>query len=225
MQRTFDTSTAWPAEGAVADFEPPAPPEIDVDLDAGRITVAGWYETFRYELRFLERAEKQPSGCRWVERSPDPDGKQVEWEVSAAVVMAVLREAGREQDAARMTLSTAKWLESSGYHVGRDMGRRLRDEVESGRNMERLSLWPIQALLAERLAAGEALTDICHRGGFMQQRREGPKPDHSQLARRAGLRFEACSKTGKRRRARTARYDMFVRLLAALGVAPHEAGV
>ena len=63
---------------------------------------------------------------------------------------------------------------------------------------------------------------MAERGGFTY--RDG-RPDTSWLMRRAGLAPMRCSKTGKLRTARTARYDVFCQLVAAVDRSPHEFGV
>jgi hypothetical protein len=80
----------------------------------------------------------------------------------------------------------------------------------------------VRALILERLVTGEPLVVMCERGGFTY--RDG-RPDTSWLLRRAGLRAERCSKTGKVRTARTASYDVFCQLVAAVDHSPHELGV
>ena len=231
MIRMFESSTAWPAEEgrALAEFRPPEPPEIEVDFDRGRVTVADRGEVVVYELR-LGHGVGRVALCSWEERIRATDGALVVTCVTAAEVMAVLRDIGREDDAARMTLAAARWFEA-GVGVTDEktanerlsaIARRLRRQVREGHGLARLSLRPLQALILERLVAGETLSDMCERGGFVGRR---GKFDTSWFQRRAGLLPDRCSKTGKLRFARTANYAVFCRLVRAAGAEPHELGV
>ena len=196
-------------------------PEITVDFDTGQVQVAEPGETVTYELR-MGSGRGRVGRCAWIERLPGPDGEPIETGVTTAEVMAVLRDVGREEDAARMTLATAAFFERAGCWEGREIAKRLRAEVEDGRNLRRVSLRPVQALIVECLVAGDSLTDMCGRGGFV---RNGGKPDTSWFQRRAGLLPERCSRTGKLRTARTANYAVFCRLARAAGAEPHQLGV
>ena len=199
----------------------PDRPEITVDFDTGRVHVADRSETLTYELR-MGSGRGRVGRCSWIERRSGSDGEPVETGVTTAEVMAVLRDVGREEDAARMTLATAAFFERADCWEGRQIAERLRAEVADGRNLRRVSLRPVQALILERLVAGDSLTDMCGRGGFVQ---EGGKPDTSWFQRRAGLLPERCSRTGKLRTARTASYAVFCRLARAAGAEPHRLGV
>ena len=86
---------------------------------------------------------------------------------------------------------------------------------------ERVSLRAIRARIERRLGADESLAFMCKRGGFIK---EGTQRSLSWLERRAGLRQERWS-DGRLRRARTASYPTFLRLVAALEATPDEFGV
>lgn len=222
MIRMFESSTAWPAEEgrALAQYRPPEPPEIAVDFDTGTVTVRDPSEQVRYQLR-MGAGRGRAARCGWVETVRGADGRPVETGVTTAEVMAVLRDVGREEDAARMTLATAAFFDR-GDRAAQKIARRLRREVADGRNLRRLSLRPLQGLILERLVAGESLTDMCARGGFVGK---GGKLDTSWFQRRAGLLPDRCSRSGKLRYARTANYAVFCRLVRAAGAEPHELGV
>jgi hypothetical protein len=205
--------------GAAAGALPPLdePFELRLDRDAGRVLVRDAGETFGYELRFREKRGKD-GGVGWSELSFDPDGRLVEISVRTAEVMALAREAGVAERVAGLTESIAGWFERADDYLA----RRLRAEVEAGRARERIALRRVRALILERLVRGEPLVVMCERGGFTY--RDG-RPDTSWLLRRAGLRAERCSKTGKVRTARTASYGVFCQLVAAVDRSPHEFGV
>lgn len=197
------------------------PPDITVDFETGRVHVADRDETVTYELR-MGSGRGRVGRCSWIERRAGLTGERVETGVTTAEVMAVLRDVGREEDAARMTLATAAFFERADCWEGRQIAKRLRAEVADGRNLRRVSLRPVQALIVERLVAGDSLADMCGRGGFVQK--DG-RPDTSWFQRRAGLLPERCSRTGKLRTARTASYSVFCRLARAAGAEPHRLGV
>jgi hypothetical protein len=195
--------------------------ELRVDPTAGRVLVRDAGETFGYELRFREKRGKD-GGVGWSELSFDGDCALVEISVRTAEVMALAREAGVAEQVAGMTESVAGWFEQADDYFARRLARRLRAEVEAGRTRERIALRRVRAAILERLVKGEPLVVMCERGGFVY--RDG-RPDTSWLLRRAGLRAERCSKTGKVRTARTASYDVFCQLVAAVDRSPHEFGV
>jgi hypothetical protein len=197
------------------------PFELRVDPAAGRVLVRDAGETFGYELCFREKRGKD-GGVGWSELSFDSGGGLVEISVRTAEVMALAHEAGAAEQVAAMTESVAAWFEQADDFFVRRLARRLRAEVEAGRARERIALRPVRAAIVERLVRGEPLVVMCERGGFTY--RDG-RPDTSWLLRRAGLRAERCSKTGKVRTARTASYDVFCQLVAAVDRSPHEFGV
>jgi hypothetical protein len=195
--------------------------ELRLDPSAGRVLVRDAGETFGYELRFREKRGKD-GGVGWSELSFDDEGALVEISVRTAEVMALAREAGAAAQVAGMTESVAEFFGRAEDFFARRLAGRLRAEVEAGRARERIALRRVRAAIVERLVRGEALVVMCERGGFTY--RDG-RPDTSWLLRRAGLRAERCSKTGKVRMARTARYDVFCQLVAAVDRSPHEFGV
>jgi hypothetical protein len=197
------------------------PFELRVDPAAGRVLVRDAGETFGYELRFREKRGKD-GGVGWSELSFDCEGALVEISVRTAEVMAVAREAAVAEQVADLTESVASWFEQAEDFFARRLARRLRAEVEAGRARERIALRRVRAAILRRLVQGEPLVVMCERGGFTY--RDG-RPDTSWLLRRAGLRAERCSKTGKVRTARTASYEVFCQLVAAVDRSPHEFGV
>jgi hypothetical protein len=209
--------------GAAAGALPPLDDafELRVDPAAGRVLVRDAGETFGYELRFRQKRGKD-GGVGWSELSFDTEGALVEISVRTAEVMALAREAGLAGRVAGMTEWVAGWFEQADDYFARRLARRLRAEVEAGRARERIALRRVRALILERLVHGEPLVVMCERGGFTY--RDG-RPDTSWLLRRAGLRAERCSKTGKVRTARTASYEVFCQLVAAVDRTPHEFGV
>jgi hypothetical protein len=209
--------------GALAGALPPLDDtfELRVDAAAGRVLVRDAGEVFGYELRFREKRGKD-GGVGWSEFSFDCECALVEISVRTAEVMAVAREAGVAEQVADLTESVASWFEQADDFFARRLARRLRAEVEAGRARERIALRRVRAAILGRLVRGEPLVVMCERGGFTY--RDG-RPDTSWLLRRAGLRAERCSKTGKVRMARTASYDVFCQLVAAVDRSPHEFGV
>jgi hypothetical protein len=209
--------------GAQAGALPPldGPFELRIDQSSGRVLVRDAGETFGYELRFREKRGKD-GGVGWSELSFDPDGALVEISVRTADVMALAREAWAAEQVAGITDSVAAWFERADDYFTRRLAQRLRAEVDAGRARERIALRRVRAAILERLVRGEPLVVMCERGGFTY--RDG-RPDTSWLLRRAGLRAERCSKTGKVRTARTASYDVFCQLVAAVDRSPYEFGV
>jgi hypothetical protein len=209
--------------GAAAGALPPLDDafELRLDADAGRVLVRDAGETFGYELRFREKRGKD-GGVGWAELTFDTDRALVEISVRTAEVMALAREAGVAEQVAGMTEWVAGYFEQADDYFARRLARRLRAEVEAGRARERIALRRVRALILDRLVRGESLVAMCERGGFTY--RDG-RPDTSWLLRRAGLRAERCSKTGKVRTARTASYEVFCQLVAAVDRSPHEFGV
>jgi hypothetical protein len=209
--------------GVLAGALPPLdePFELRLDPVAGRVLVRDAGVTFGYELRFREKRGKD-GGVGWSELAFDPDGRVVEISVRTAEVMALAREAGAAEQVASITNSVAAWFEQADDYFTRRLAARLRAEVEAGRARERIVVRRVRTAIIERLVHGEPLVVMCERGGFTY--RDG-RPDTSWLLRRAGLRAERCSKTGKVRTARTASYDVFCQLVAAVDGSPHEFGV
>jgi hypothetical protein len=200
---------------------PDEPPALLVDQEAGRVLVRDRGETIGYELRMRERFGRA-WGLGWVELVLAADGSLTETGVSAAEVMAVARDGGRDGEVARLSRWAARSFVTSGDQVARRTGESLLAEVRAGLELERVSLRALQARLLGRLEAGETLVTMCERAGFVD--RDG-RVDTTWLQRRAGLLPERCSRSGKVRRARTASYEVFLRLVRAVDGTPEEFGV
>jgi hypothetical protein len=197
------------------------PLELLVDQGAGRVLVRDRGELVGYELRMRERFGRA-FGLGWVELLLAGDGGVVETGVSAAEVIAVARDSGRELEVAEVSGSAAEQFVESGHPLAVRMGQRLLGEVRDGLELERVSLRALQARVLARIAAGEPLAVMCERGGFID--RDG-RVDTTWLQRRAGLLPDRCSRTGKVRRARTASYEVLLRLVRAVDGTPAEFGV
>jgi hypothetical protein len=202
--------------------DPAAEPlELLVDQGAGRVLLRDRGELVGYELQMRERFGRA-FGLGWVELLLAADSSVVETGVSAAEVIAVARDSRRELEVAEVSSWAAEQFVASGDPLAARMGRRLLREVRDGLELERVSLRALQARLLERIAAGEPLAVMCERGGFID--RDG-RVDTTWLQRRAGLLPDRCSRTGKVRRARTASYEVFLRLVRAVDGTPEEFGV
>jgi hypothetical protein len=198
-----------------------APVTVELEREAGRVTLRDREQTVVYELSF-RAGTGRAGGPGWLERELAPTGERASFAVTAAEVMALLRDTGREAEAAAMTCALAAFFEREPDPACQRIAGRLRAEVAAGERRERVALNAIQGRIVGRLVAGESLSELCERGGFLQA---GGNPDTSWLQRRAGLLPERCSKTGKRRLARTATYPVFCQLVRAVGADPHEFGV
>jgi hypothetical protein len=194
--------------------------QVLVDQGAGRVLVRDRGETVGYELRMRERFGRA-WGLGWVELLLGDDGSVVETGVSAAEVMAVAADADREREVADLSRWAARELIESGDPVADRMGRRLLEEMRAGFELKRVSLRALQARMLERIEAGETLVTMCERAGFVD--RDG-RIDTTWLQRRAGLLPDRCSRSGKVRRARTASYEVFLRLMRAVDGTPEESG-
>lgn len=176
----------------------------------------------RYSTVLYTLGPRGKGGKRWAfgftEYAPGEDGTTVTTPVSAAEVIAIAREVGRENEVIEMVEAVL------GCTSPRN-ARRLRAEVAAGRNLERVALPRIQVAIMRRLAEGITLSELSERGGFVSSLAPNPgKHDTSWLQRRAGLIAHVC-RTGKRRVARTADYDVFVMLVRAVGGDPVDFGV
>jgi len=212
--------TERPCEGKKPFALPPL--DIQVDPAEGRVLVRDRDELIGYELWFRPR-RGHLGGPGWMELSFDLEsGAPIETAVPTSEVMAVARDAGLDDQVAELTGSLAAWYEAPGHEAADRVAARLHNEVQAGEGRERLSLRAVQARLIERLVAGESVSLMCERAGYVH--RSG-QPDTSWLLRRAGLVPVRCSRTGKVRRARTAGYEVFCQLVAAVDASPHEFGV
>lgn len=192
-------------------------PEVSIDHDARRVLVNDHGETFGYEFG-IRRGRGKAGGLGWSHLSRGEHQVVFVTAVTAAEVMAVCRDVGREQEVAAITLAVAEALGSTKRE--RASARRLREEVQAGLERERVSLRALQARMIALLVDGETLSDMAAKGGFVD--RASGRIDTTWLERRAGLVGDRCSRTGKVRTARTASYPVFCRLVAAVGAEPHE---
>jgi hypothetical protein len=222
-QQANRTATGPSALGPAGGGANPAalpPPALAVDPDAGRVLVRDGGRTTGYELRMRD-GRGRCRGLGWVELALWPDGLG---DRDGRVGGRGDRGGGRRRPRARggraEPLGGGR-VERPQDAAARSMGRRLRCEVERGLELERVSLRAVQALIRARLEAGEPLVSLCLRGGFVD--RDG-RIDTTWLERRAGLRPERW-RSGKLRLARTARYEVFLRLARAVDADPGELGV
>lgn len=165
---------------------------------------------------------KPDGGFGWMGAYEEPHGWVWQtWKLRAAEPMAAVRELGGEQEVAELTLAAASLLEDGGADE-RAAARRLRREVAAGHDQELMAVRAIQAaVLRCQVEQGLTISDLCHRGGFLGA--DG-RPEVSWLERRAGLKPEVCSRTGRRRHRRVVDYRVFVRLVEAVGGAPVDFG-
>lgn len=199
-----------------------APLTVRVDAQAARIEVRDRDQRFAYQLGHRGRSCGRWGGPGWLEVTPDPEGGPTMFAVTAAKVMAVVRDAGRHEHPAALTEALALYLERTDGHGAERIVRRLREEIAAGDARERISVRALQARIVECLVAGETLVDLCERGGFLLP---SGRADTSWIQRRAGLVPTRCSRSGKLRVARTASYEVFCRIVRALDAEPHEFGV
>jgi hypothetical protein len=211
----------WATNAAQGSASPAALPALQllIDPDAGRVLVRDRGETFGYQLEYRAGPGLR-GGVGWVEYATDGRGAPVRAGVSAAEVMAVTRDAGRHEEVAALTEWAAAEFDRPDAKAQRQAARLLR-EVAAGRELERVSLRAIRFRIEQRLGADDSVALMCKRGGFIKQ---GRQRSLSWLERRAGLRPERWS-DGRLRRARTASYPIFLRLVAAVGASPDEFGV
>lgn len=118
-------------------------PEVLIDQDAGRVLVRDRGETFGYELRMRSLYGGRGSGLGWVELVLGIDGAVSET-VSAAEVMAIARDAGRDEEAAEISRRVASQFVESEDAAAKAMGDRLLQEVRDGNELERVSLRALQ---------------------------------------------------------------------------------
>lgn len=203
-------------------FQPPSGPyEVLIDSrqpGATRTTVVLLDRGTTVVYRLGARGRGQRWAFGFTEYVAETDGSVVRTPVSAAEVIAIAREVGREREVIEMV------EEALPYTTPRNV-RRLRAEITAGRNFARVALPRIQTAIMRRLAEGITLSELSERGGFVSGApTRGGKHDTSWLQRRAGLIPHLC-KTGKRRTARTADYDVLVMLVRAVDGDPLDFGV
>ena len=221
---------------------------FSVELDAGRREV---FVRDRGTLVQYELGLRPTFGLGWIERVVPPTGPAAcrspealaglcatVTAVSTPEVMAVVSEAGYEDDVAALVNDLAERVlrpvqaavlalelaDGAGGppRLSPKQGVRLLAEVRRGYGLERVSARPAQRVLLERLRHGLTLSAVCERGGFLTAR---GKPETTWLLRRVGLEPSVCSKTKKRRFARTLSYEHAVALAQVLEADPHELGV
>jgi hypothetical protein len=193
-------------------------PTLLVDPVCRRVLVADGRGRSEYELA-------QAGGwatLAWRERQAPIGRPPVVTRSRADEVMAVARDLDREGEVIALTLAAAAQARAAGGPAGLDAAGRLEAEVRRGRDLHRVSVRAFQLALLERLQAGEPLSALCERGGFLDA---SGRADTSWLLRRLGLKELVCSRSGKVRWARTLRYDVAVRVARALDADPVELGV
>lgn len=177
------------------------------------------------QLRTIYVLGRKPrgGGYGWMAAYEEPQGWvwQV-WKLPASEPMALVRDLGAEDEVAELTLAAAGVLES-GRARERAAAARLRAEVAAGWDMELMAVRKIQAaVLRCQVEHGLTISDLCHRGGFLSTAGE---PDVSWLERRAGIKPEVCSRTGRRMHRRVVGYETYARLVEAVGGDPVDFGV
>jgi len=211
-----DRLSSLPVEALLAELA--APPVLLVEPTARRVLMADGRGRSEYELA-------RPGGwgtLGWRERQVPLHGPPTVTRSRAEEVMAVARELDRDGEVVALTLAAASEARQEGSTPPLEAADRLEAEVRRGRDLARVSVRAFQLALLERLAAGEALSAMCERGGFLDA---SGRADTSWLLRRLGLKELVCSRSGKVRWARTLRYDVAVRVARAVDLDPVELGV
>lgn len=188
------------------------PLTVRVDRRDRRVTVLDRGERFSYSL-----GARGAAGFGWTERARDAGGLPLSTPVGAFEVMAVVDAAGWAEGVALLTEAALPSV------ANRESRRSLRRQVARGRKLEVVSVRAFQVALVRRVIAGEDLSGMCQRGGFMSA--TTGRADTTWFKRRIGLEPNVCSRTGKRRFARVVAYDLAVRYAAALELDPHELGI
>ena len=191
----------------------------ELDTERGVLAVHDRDQETTYTL-----GPKPGGGYGWIAAYGEPQGTVLQtWKLSAAEPMAVVRELGGEDEVAGLTLAAADRLSAAGGYGGRRAAGRLRGEVAAGRNLEVMAVRPVQAAVLRCLIEdGLSVSDLCRRGGFLNRFGD---PDVSWLERRAGLKPEVCGRTGRRLRRRVVGYEIYARLVEAVGGDPIDFGV
>jgi len=207
--------TTLPVQALLAQLA--VPPVLLVEATAGRVLVADGRGRSEYELA-------RPGGwgtLGWRERQIPLSGPTTLTRSRPEEVMAVARDLDREDEAIAVTLAAAAEARAEGSLLALEAAERLEAGVRRGRSLSRVSVRAFQLALLVRLAAGEPLSAMCERGGFLDA---SGRADTSWLLRRLGLKELVCSRSGKVRWARTLRYDVAVRVAQAVDVDPVELG-
>jgi hypothetical protein len=208
--------TSLPVEALLAALA--APPTLLVDPAGRRVLVADGRGRSESELA-------RPGGwgtLAWRERQFGDGRRPVLTRSRADDVIAVARDLDRGDEVVALTLAAAAQARADGAPAALEAAGRLEGEVRRGRDLHRVSVRAFQLALLERLRAGEPLSAMCERGGFLDA---SGRADTSWLLRRLGLKELVCSRTGRARWARTLRYDVAVRVVDALDADPFELGV
>ncbi len=220
-QALLEASGAQELEGLVAEVEVPDQGACVFRLDEERRVLA----VRDRQLRTLYVLGPKPrgGGFGWMAAYEEAHGWVWQlWKLPASEPMAVVRELGAEEAVAELVLAVAATLDG-GRARERAAAGRLRAEVAGGRDMELMAVRKLQAaVLRCQVEWGMTISDLCNRGGFLS--RSGD-PDVSWLERRAGLKPELCSRTGRRRHRRVVAYETYVRLVEAVGGDPVDFGV
>lgn len=193
-------------------------PVLLVEPVARRVLVADGRGRSEYELA-------RPGGwgtLGWRERQVPLQGPAALTRSRSEEVIAVARDLDRDGEVIALTLAAAAEARADGSPLALEAAGRLEAEVRRGRDLSRLSVRAFRLALLERLAAGEPLSVMCERGGFLDA---SGRADTSWLLRRLGLKELVCSRSGKVRWARTLRYDVAVRVAQAVDADPFELGV
>jgi hypothetical protein len=164
-------------------------------------------------------------GFGWIACYGEQGGEVVlqHLQVSAAEPMAQARDLlgdDAERAVAELTLAAAERLRADRRDHGR--AERLERQVADGHNLAVLPVRRLRAAIIEAMVEdGLSLCELARRAGFLAP---GARPDVSWVERRVGLRSEVCSRTGRRVTRRVIGYELFVRLVWALGRDPVDLG-
>jgi hypothetical protein len=211
-----DRRSPLPVDALLAELA--VPPVLLVEPVAGRVLLADGRGRSEYELA-------RPAGwdsLAWRERQAPTGHRSVLTRSRADEVIAVARDLDREGEVIALTLAATAHARAAGGTAALIAAGRLEAEVRRGRDLHRVSVRAFQLALLERLQAGEPLSAMCERGGFLDA---SGRADTSWLLRRLGLKELVCSRSGKVRWARTLRYDVAVRVARALDLDPVDLGV
>ncbi len=221
-QVLLDTTDVHQLEGLVAEAYIPDGEACAFRLDAERRVL----QVRDRQMRTVYALGRKPNGqgYGWMAAYEEPQGWVGQtWALPASEPMAVVREFGGEAEVAELTLAAAEQVRRERGERRREIAERLRREVARGWDLELMAVRPIQAaVLRCQVDGGLTISDLCHRGGFLGASGD---PDVSWLERRAGLKPEVCSRTGRRMHRRVVGYDVYTRLVAAVGGDPVDFGV